>query len=82
LLADRWGALLADRMAGILITAMAVILRANGFTDLVTNGAAAVTGSRHVMPQTATTAATEGTLADSSEASFAFQQAEPARRRP
>jgi multiple antibiotic resistance protein len=29
------GALLADRMAGILLTAIAVILLANGFTDLV-----------------------------------------------
>jgi multiple antibiotic resistance protein len=31
------GALLADRMAGILLTAIAVILLANGFTDLVTH---------------------------------------------
>jgi len=30
------GALLADRLAGILLTAIAVILLANGFTDLVT----------------------------------------------
>lgn len=30
------GALLADRLAGILLTAIAVILIANGFTDLVT----------------------------------------------
>lgn len=31
------GALLADRLAGILLTAIAVILLANGFTDLVTS---------------------------------------------
>jgi multiple antibiotic resistance protein len=30
------GALLADRLAGILLTAIAVVLLANGFTDLVT----------------------------------------------
>jgi multiple antibiotic resistance protein len=31
------GAMLLDRIAGILLTAIAVILLANGFTDLVTN---------------------------------------------
>ena len=31
------GMLLADRLAGILLTAIAVILLANGFTDLVTS---------------------------------------------
>lgn len=31
------GTLLADRLAGILLTAIAVILLANGFTDLVTS---------------------------------------------
>ena len=30
------GAMLLDRIAGILLTAIAVILLANGFTDLVT----------------------------------------------
>jgi len=31
------GAMLLDRIAGILLTAIAVILLANGFTDLVLN---------------------------------------------
>lgn len=31
------GTLLADRLAGILLTSIAVILLANGFTDLVTS---------------------------------------------